>query len=138
LADDGIGAIEVSAGSRDAYDGMIPSRTKIMTEEDEAYLSQLAGRFKETVNVPIVTVGGIRSPGIVADILSQGKADYIAMCRPFIREPHIINRWKNGDLERAKCISCNGCFETAIEGSGVSCKVERTLKEKLETGNSND
>jgi 2,4-dienoyl-CoA reductase-like NADH-dependent reductase (Old Yellow Enzyme family) len=133
LADDGIDAIEVSAGSRASRDGMTPSRIKIKTEEDEAYLSELAARFKETVNVPIITVGGIRSLSVVEDILSEGKADYVAMCRPFIREPNIINRWKDGDLERAKCISCNGCFDTGIEGLGVSCKIERQLKEKQET-----
>ena len=130
LADDGIDAIEVSAGSRASYDGLIPSRPNVRKEEDEAYLAHLAGRFKETVDVPIITVGGIRSPAVISRILSDGQADYVALCRPLIREPGLINRWKSGDLEKSKCISCNGCFETATEGTGVSCKVERALKEK--------
>jgi 2,4-dienoyl-CoA reductase-like NADH-dependent reductase (Old Yellow Enzyme family) len=130
LADDGIDAIEVSAGSRASYDGLIPSRPNVRKEEDEGYLAHLAGRFKETVDVPIITVGGIRSPAVISRILSDGQADYVALCRPLIREPGLINRWKSGDLEKSKCISCNGCFETATEGTGVSCKVERALKEK--------
>lgn len=130
LEQDGIDAIEVSAGSRASADGMIPSRLKIRKPEDEAYLVHLAARFKETVSVPIVTVGGIRSPQVVSDILSQGKADYVAMCRPFIREPGLVNRWKSGDLKKAACISCNGCFETAAEGNGVYCKVEKKLAEQ--------
>jgi 2,4-dienoyl-CoA reductase-like NADH-dependent reductase (Old Yellow Enzyme family) len=130
LADDGIDAIEISAGSRASADGMIPSRLKIRKEEDEAYLAHLAGRFKETVDVPIITVGGIRSPAVISRILSDGLADYVALCRPLIREPHLINRWKSGDLKRSKCTSCNGCFDTAAEGTGVACKVERALKEK--------
>ena len=130
LVDDGIDCIEVSAGSRASANGMVPSRGNIHKEEDEAYLAELAARFKEAVNVPIITVGGIRSPAVIARVLADGLADYVALCRPFIREPHLINRWKSGDLERAKCISCSGCFDTGLEGSGVSCKAERKLKEK--------
>ncbi len=130
LVDDGIDCIEVSAGSRASANGMIPSRGNIDKEEDEAYLAELAARFKATVNVPIITVGGIRSPAVISRVLADGLADYVALCRPFIREPHLINRWKSGDLERAKCISCSGCFDTGLEGLGVSCKVERKLKEK--------
>ena len=130
LAEDGIDCIEVSAGSRASANGMVPSRTKIRREEDEAYLAELAGRFKETVGLPIITVGGLRSPHVVARILSEGLADYAAFCRPLIREPGLINRWKSGDPAKATCISCNGCFDTAAEGSGVTCKVERQLREK--------
>ena len=130
LVDDGMDCIEVSAGSRASADGMIPSRTKIRTEDDEAYLAQLAGYFKDALKIPIITVGGIRSPSVIAKILSQGLADYVALCRPLIREPHLINRWKNGSLEKATCISCNGCFETGLDGSGVTCKVDRDLKER--------
>lgn len=132
LVDDGIDCIEVSAGSRGSANGMIPSRPNILKEENEAYLKEFAARFKEALKVPIITVGGLRSPGVISKILSDGVADYVALCRPFIREPHLINRWKSGDLERATCISCNGCFETGLEGTGVTCKVDRKLREKQE------
>jgi len=130
LVEDGIDCIEVSAGSRASANGMAPSRTKIRREENEAYLAELAGRFKEAVNVPIITVGGIRSFAVVSRILADGLADYVAFSRPLIREPHLINRWKSGDLGKAKCISCNGCFDTGLEGFGVICKVERKLREE--------
>ena len=130
LVEDGIDCIEVSAGSRASANGMVPSRTKIQREENEAYLAELAGRFKEAVNVPIITVGGIRSFAVVSRILADGLADYVAFSRPLIREPHLINRWKSGDLGKAKCISCNGCFDTGLEGFGVICKVERKLREE--------
>ncbi len=130
LAEDGMDCIEVSAGSRASANGMVPSRTNVLKEKDEAYLAELAGRFKAAVSLPIITVGGLRSPEVVAGVLSQGLADYVAFCRPLIREPRLINRWKSGDLEKATCISCNGCFETAAEGSGVVCKVDRDLKER--------
>jgi 2,4-dienoyl-CoA reductase-like NADH-dependent reductase (Old Yellow Enzyme family) len=130
LSEDGIDAIEVSGGSRASENGMIPSRLKIRRQEDEAYLADLAARFKETVPVPVITVGGIRSPKVISRVLNEGKADYIAMCRPFIREPHLIRRWEAGDLKKATCISCNQCLDAGMEGNGVYCKVEQRLKAK--------
>jgi len=133
LEEDGIDCIEVSAGSRASADGMTPFRVNISREEDEAYLAQLAGSFSDAVDIPIITVGGIRSPEVISGILTEGLADYVALSRPLIREPHLINRWKSGDLEKATCISCNGCFETGLQELGISCKVERILKEERDT-----
>jgi 2,4-dienoyl-CoA reductase-like NADH-dependent reductase (Old Yellow Enzyme family) len=129
LAADGIDCIEVSAGSKASANGMIPSRTNIHREEDEAYLSGLSGYFREMVHIPVITVGGIRSPEVVEKILSQGLADYVAFSRPFIREPDLIKRWKSGDLRKSACVSCNGCYETGLQGLGISCKVENRLRE---------
>ena len=57
-------------------------------------------------------------------------ADYIAMSRPFIREPDLINRWKAGDRQRAKCVSDNQCFGPGIKGEGVYCVVKKREKAK--------
>ena len=124
LVEDGIDCIEVSGGSKASAGGMIPSRVNVRREEDEAYLARLAGCFRGKLPVPIITVGGIRSPAVVAKVLGEGLADYTAFCRPLIREPHLIRRWQSGDLEKSKCVSCNGCYETGLAGLGISCKME--------------
>ncbi len=125
LADDGIDAIEVSGGSAASAEGFSPARVNILKPEQEAYLADLAAAFKAAVRVPIVTVGGIRSLKTANEILSEGKADYVAMSRPFVREPGLVNRWQQGDTAKSRCISCNGCFETGLQGKGISCKTER-------------
>lgn len=132
LADDGIAAIEVSGGSAASPENLGPVRKHIGESGNDAYFADLAQFFKEAVDVPIIAVGGIRSLGTARDILAHNKADYVAMCRPFIREPHILRRWQIGDFSDAKCISCNGCFETGMKGIGISCKTERMLKERRE------
>jgi 2,4-dienoyl-CoA reductase-like NADH-dependent reductase (Old Yellow Enzyme family) len=128
LAEDGIDAIEVSAGSAASPRDKSPSRS-VEKEADEAYLADLAAVVKEAVKVPIMAVGGIRSFKTVNDILSGRKADYVAMSRPFIREPHLISRWKSGDTAKAQCISCQGCFETGMRGLAISCKERRKLEQ---------
>jgi 2,4-dienoyl-CoA reductase-like NADH-dependent reductase (Old Yellow Enzyme family) len=130
LADDGIDAIEVSGGNAASPNNLGPVRGKIKNEEDEAYFAEFAAKIKQSVKIPIITVGGIRSLSTIDKILADGKADYIAMSRPFIREPHLINRWKSGDTRKSSCMSCGGCFETGVKGMGISCKIEREKADK--------
>ena len=58
-------------------------------------------------------------------LAEDGIADYIALCRPLIREPGLINRWRSGDTGKATCVSDNGCFTPARAGRGLSCVVEQ-------------
>ena len=102
----------------------------IVKEKDEAYLADFAQYIKERIKVLVIIVGGIRSVPIIDGILKERQADYISMARPFIREPHLIKRWNGGDTANARCISCNRCFETGMEGLGISCYWERKLKEE--------
>jgi 2,4-dienoyl-CoA reductase-like NADH-dependent reductase (Old Yellow Enzyme family) len=69
---------------------------------------------KAVGDVPIVLVGGIRSVPVMKDIISEGKADFISMCRPFIREPDLPNKIKDGK-EKADCISCSGCMSGRVD-----------------------
>jgi 2,4-dienoyl-CoA reductase-like NADH-dependent reductase (Old Yellow Enzyme family) len=121
----GIDAIEMSGGN--AYSGdYLPSRKrKPGTEEEEVYYREAARYFKEKVRLPLMLVGGIRSYDVAEQLISEGLADYIAMCRPFIREPGLVNRWQSGDIRKAFCISDNGCFKPAFQGEGVRCTVEK-------------
>ncbi|MGO9118817.1 MAG: NADH:flavin oxidoreductase [Desulfomonilaceae bacterium] len=130
LADDGIDAIEVSGGNAASPSNFGPVRGKIKNEEDEAYFAEFAAKIKQSVKIPIITVGGIRSVSTIDKILADGKADYISMSRPFIREPHLINRWKSGDTRKSSCMSCGDCFETGVKGMGISCKIEREKRNK--------
>ena len=118
LQEGGIDAIELSGGLLNNPNLM---REKIRSEEDEAYFKEEASAFKEKIQVPLILVGGIRSYYVAKQLVDAGTVDYISMCRPFIREPDLINRWKAGDLRKAACISCNNCIEQAKKGEGISC-----------------
>ena len=125
----GIDAIEVSGGVPAAGD-LGPARLKIRKASDEAYFLSIAKRIKKQVSVPVILVGGIRSFKSVNDILKTNQADLISMSRPFIREPHLIKRWKKGNHKKATCISCNKCFPTGMSRDGLHCAVERRLLER--------
>lgn len=119
----GIDAIEVSGGVP-AAGALGPARTKIRKASDEAYFLPIARKIKKNVSVPIILVGGIRSVKSINNILASGNADLVSMSRPFIREPHLIKRWKQGNRKKARCISCNQCFATGMTSKGLHCPVE--------------
>ena len=129
LADAGIDAIEVSGGLAISAK-TLPSQLGINKEEKEAYFQEEARALKEKVDVPVILVGGNRSLHVAERIVEEGVADYISMSRPLIREPHLINRWKAGDLTKSACVSDNMCFQPAIEGKGIYCVTEKREKAK--------
>lgn len=116
----GIDAIELSGGMA-ASGKLSPSRAGIHTAEKEAYFREEARALKKRMSVPLILVGGLRSLEVAEGLLAEGTADFISMCRPFIREPGLINRWKSGDRRRAACISDNQCFAPGREGKGIYC-----------------
>lgn len=107
LSRNGIDAIEISGGMGESATSIM--KTGIAKEEDEAYFLPNARVFRKVINVPLILVGGLRTPRLVEKILEAGEADMISLCRPFIREPDLVNRWKSGDENKADCVSCNGC-----------------------------
>ena len=46
------------------------------------------------------------------EAIESGAVDCIALCRPLIREPDLIRRWRSGDTRAADCLSCGACMKT--------------------------
>ncbi len=120
----GIDAIEVSGGTV-VSESLNPSRSGIKSEEKEAYFRSAAKAFKDELDVPIILVGGIRSPNLAEKLLAEGYADYLSMSRPFIREPDLVKRWASGDRSKARCLSDSQCFAPGRAGEGVYCVTEK-------------
>jgi len=127
----GIDCIEVTAGIYETREEM--SKKGINKEEKEAYLRTYAETLRSAVKIPIILVGGMRSPGVIEKVLGEGIADMVSVSRPLIREPQLIKRWKAGDLAKATCISCNQCSDNVFVVP-LRCYVEEAEKAKKEKG----
>jgi 2,4-dienoyl-CoA reductase-like NADH-dependent reductase (Old Yellow Enzyme family) len=115
LEDEGLDGIEVSGGMSEAGKASIWEGP--FTEEEEGYFVDSASKIKAAVTVPIFALGGLRSFSVMEKIIEQGKADFISMSRPFIREPSLVKQFRSEKAESAACISCNKCFNTR----GIKC-----------------
>ena len=85
-----------------------------------------AETIKKNVSVPVIVVGGIHKVSDMESILSLGKADFVSMCRPFICEPNLVKKFKDGQNE-AKCIMCNYCG-LVIEKEPTRCLYGKVKK----------
>lgn len=121
----GVDAIELSGGTLFASGAYSSCRVGVIESQDkEVYYREAAARYKKTINVPLMLVGGIRTLEVSEKLVCDELADYVSLCRPLIREPNLINCWKSGDTKSATCISCNGCFGPGLKGEGVKCILE--------------
>jgi 2,4-dienoyl-CoA reductase-like NADH-dependent reductase (Old Yellow Enzyme family) len=69
-----------------------------------------AEEIKNHVKIPVVVVGGIREMKDIKDIIEQDKSDFVSMSRPFIMEPDIVKKFREGRQTKSKCINCNYCM----------------------------
>jgi len=121
LEKEGVDAIEISGGTIGALlTGNVDGSFSPVSRKD-VYYTEAAKRLKERVKIPVILVGGIRTFEKADELVKNEIADYISLCRPLIREPDLIKKWKSGNLKTSDCISDSACFQPGIEGKGVHC-----------------
>jgi 2,4-dienoyl-CoA reductase-like NADH-dependent reductase (Old Yellow Enzyme family) len=114
-------ALEISQGLRGKwYDGT-EWRPGINSVEKEGFFRDWAREVKQKVDVPVIMVGGLRSPGFLEEVIERGEADLVSMCRPLIRQPGLIGEWADGGMSAARCKSCNKCLEGLRNGHELQC-----------------
>ncbi len=112
---EGLDAIEVSGGTSEAGRGSIwPG---VRPEEDEGYFVESAARVKAAVRVPVFGLGGLRTFRAMENMVLEGRVDLVSMSRPFIREPALVQKFREGRIGRSECISCNKCMNPR----GIAC-----------------
>ena len=119
----GLDTVELSGGLLTGGK-LSPSRPNINKPEKEAYFQEAARAFKKALDVPLILVGGIRSPEVAERLMEEGVAHGFALSRPLIREPDLIKRWQSGDRSPARCLSDNLCFRPGMTGKGIYCVTE--------------
>jgi 2,4-dienoyl-CoA reductase-like NADH-dependent reductase (Old Yellow Enzyme family) len=147
LAELGIGGLEVSGGTQ-TFSGWDIVRGDLPVDElasgvswwmrpvvkavfnaergkhdlEEGYNLEGAKVIRSAVSdVPLFLVGGMRRVSHMEEILEAGYADFVSMCRPFIREPYFVKHIREGKTEVAACESCNKCAAAQALGMPVRC-----------------
>lgn len=65
---------------------------------------------KRTVSIPVIVVGGIRDLQDITGIIGRKDIDCVSLSRPFIIEPDIVEKFRQGKQERSRCIDCGYCL----------------------------
>ena len=106
----GFDAIELSGGVGWGWRKYGLNWSPCKTGSEEAYYLETAKLLKDRIKMPVILTGGIKSYDLAEQIVRDGDADYIGLCRPLIREPGLINRWASGDREPSLCIYDSACL----------------------------
>lgn len=87
------------------------------------FFVDIAGKIKESISIPVSTVGRIIDPAMAERILESNKADIVGLGRPLLADPDWVNKTASGNAcDIRRCISCNkGCTDNIQNRSFLSC-----------------
>ncbi|MEZ5660530.1 MAG: NADPH-dependent 2,4-dienoyl-CoA reductase [Burkholderiaceae bacterium] len=107
----------------------------IATMVPRAAFTQVTGRLRKLLKVPMITSNRINMPDVAEAVLARGDADIVSMARPMLADPELVLKAAQGrEDEINTCIACNqACLDHTFGGrKQVSCLVNpRACNETL-------
>ena len=93
------------------------------TGTPKAHLLPMAARIRESVTLPVIVAGRIRTPAVAREALADEQADLIGLGRPFLSDPDWVLKTEAGDEEAILlCAACHqGCLAELRKGQGTHC-----------------
>lgn len=115
----GVDAINTDIGWHEAQ---VPT---IVTSVPRGAFVKFTERLRDEVSIPLIAANRINTPELGEEILANGRVDAIQMARPFLADPHLANKAREGRSDEINtCIGCNqACLDHAFVGKHVSCLV---------------
>ncbi|MEQ6118777.1 NADPH-dependent 2,4-dienoyl-CoA reductase [Reichenbachiella sp. MALMAid0571] len=104
------------------HEARIPT---IATMVPRAAFSWVTKKMMGEVNIPLITTNRINTPEVAENVLADGCADMVSMARPFLADPELVNKAKEGrEDEINTCIACNqACLDHVFKRKTSSCMV---------------
>ncbi len=104
------------------HEARIPT---IATKVPRAAFTWVTARYKQRLNIPVITSNRINSPEKAEEVLANQDADMVSLARPFLADPDFVKKAIEGRSEEINtCIACNqACLDHIFEGKLCSCLV---------------
>jgi len=83
---------------------------------EEAFFLPYARQFRAALSMPLILLGGIDELDTVHRAMQEGFA-FVAMARALLREPDLVDRWRQGSAEPGRCVHCNKCVPSIYTGT---------------------
>ncbi len=103
--------------------------------QHHGWTMEFAAEAKKFLKIPVITVGRIAEPAMAEDIIASGKADFVALGRESLTDPHWPEKAKEGRCNDIRhCIGClQGCTASTYQGVPLYCLVNPELGHEYET-----
>ncbi|WP_425447648.1 FAD-dependent oxidoreductase [Dethiothermospora halolimnae] len=118
----GVDAFDVTGGTDDVIHLYVPSA--YILDGNEGVFFDLAKEIKNTVNVPVISGGGINTPEAAEKALEDGIVDMVFIGRQLIAEPNFVKKITENKLEDIKpCVKCVECGRRILYMRCLRCAV---------------
>lgn len=84
----------------------------------EGYFLNDALKIRNSVGLPLIYVGGLKSLDIIEKVLAEG-FDFVQIARALIHDPRFVNKLKSGEVSNSGCQSSNYCIARMYSGKMV-------------------
>jgi 2,4-dienoyl-CoA reductase (NADPH2) len=92
-----------------------------------------ARTIREAVEAPVIASNRINTLALAEEALAAGDADFVSLARPFLADPEIVRKTREGTRAVNICIACNqACIDRSIFDRRVSCVVNPRAGYELE------
>lgn len=118
LVEAGVDAFHVSGG---VIDRLVTQMVNGSDDGDGLNVGAAAA-VKEVVDVPVIAVGRLHDPELAERVLADGRADFVAMGRPWLADESLGVKLARGGRVR-RCISCENCIDSLEQRFAVDCAV---------------
>jgi 2,4-dienoyl-CoA reductase-like NADH-dependent reductase (Old Yellow Enzyme family)/thioredoxin reductase len=114
----GADAILASGGNKATKSMTIPSHYL-----PPGVLIHLARGIRKAVAIPIIAIGKINTPELADKVIADGDADFVAMARPLLADPHFPSKAQSGMTEEIRrCLyDLEDCADGGVKGIGRTC-----------------
>jgi 2,4-dienoyl-CoA reductase-like NADH-dependent reductase (Old Yellow Enzyme family)/thioredoxin reductase len=114
----GADAILASGGNKATKGMTIPSHYL-----PPGALLHLARGIKKAVAIPVVAIGKINTPELAEKVIEDGDADFVAMARPLLADPHFPVKAQEGKTQEIRrCLyDLEDCADKGVKGIGRTC-----------------
>jgi 2,4-dienoyl-CoA reductase-like NADH-dependent reductase (Old Yellow Enzyme family)/thioredoxin reductase len=80
---------------------------------------------RQQTDLPLIAAGRVGRADRAVQLLDEQLADFIALGRPLIADPDLIDKWRSGNPEQVNhCAYClQGCLHRVKNGQPIGCNV---------------
>jgi 2-enoate reductase len=120
LEEAGFDALHVDAGCYDSWYWAHPPGY-----QKYGCMVDMAAEVKKVVKIPVIAVGRLDVPELAEKVITEGKADLVAIGRGFLSDPHWAKKVEEGQQKHIRpCVGCHdGCMGRLVVGKPTSCAV---------------
>lgn len=104
------------------HEARIPTIATLVPRGAYAWVTE---RLKGALTIPLIATNRINTPEKGEEILAAGMADMVSMARPFLADPYLPKKAKEGQAKLINtCIGCNqACLDQIFDRKVASCLV---------------